>query len=128
MKGGVGFTGQSPWAAWMSVWHRPLASMRTRTSPGPGVGTGTSLISSGRLKSLTTAAFIVVPLVSCLLTSSRAGSGVRSGRPAADRDDHDRRGRMLEDGDRHRAVLQPVEPVALVMADHHQVLVCSGGQ
>ena len=26
MNGGVGFTGQSPWAAWMSVWHSPDVS------------------------------------------------------------------------------------------------------
>ena len=44
MNGGVGLTGQSPWAAWMSVWHSPLASMRTRTSPGPGSGIGRSLV------------------------------------------------------------------------------------
>jgi len=31
MNGGVGLTGQSPRQAWMSVWHRPDASMRTRT-------------------------------------------------------------------------------------------------
>ena len=30
-NGGVGVTGQSPWAAWMSVWHNPDASRRTRT-------------------------------------------------------------------------------------------------
>ena len=31
MKGGVGLTGQSPWAAWTSVWQRPDASTFTRT-------------------------------------------------------------------------------------------------
>ena len=30
-NGAVGVTGQSPRAAWMSVWHKPLASMRTST-------------------------------------------------------------------------------------------------
>ncbi len=30
-KGGDGLTGQSPCAAWMSVWHSPEASIRTRT-------------------------------------------------------------------------------------------------
>src|ERR1035441_577430 len=35
MNGGVGLTGQSPCAAWMSVWHSPLASIRTSTSPAP---------------------------------------------------------------------------------------------
>ena len=42
-NGGVGLTGQSPWAAWMSVWHSPLVSIRTSTWPGPGSGTGTVL-------------------------------------------------------------------------------------
>ena len=56
MNGGVGLTGQSPWAAWMSVWQSPEASIRTSTSPGPGSGSGTCVISSGWVKSSTTAA------------------------------------------------------------------------
>ena len=40
MNGGDGLTGQSPRAAWMSVWQRPQVSMRTRTCSGPGSGTG----------------------------------------------------------------------------------------
>ena len=46
-NGGVGFTGQSPWAAWMSVWHRPEASTFTSTCPGPGSGVGRSSIARG---------------------------------------------------------------------------------
>ena len=42
-NGGVGLTGQSPWAAWMSVWQSPQASMRTSTWPGPGLGDGSVL-------------------------------------------------------------------------------------
>nr|BFE73557.1 hypothetical protein GCM10020092_068580 [Actinoplanes digitatis] len=61
MNGGCGRTGQSPRAAWMSVWHRPLASIRTRTCPGPGSGSGTLLTSSGRSKPVTMAARIDVP-------------------------------------------------------------------
>ena len=34
MNGGEGLIGQSPFAAWMSVWHRPHASTLTRTCPG----------------------------------------------------------------------------------------------
>src|SRR3954451_3241165 len=117
MNGGVGFTGPSPWAAWVSVWDRALGSKRTSTSPGPASGTGTSVTSSGRVKSVTTAAFMVVP--SCW------GSGVAGG--AADGHDHDRRRRVLEHGDRDRAVHHPVEAVPLVVADHHQVLVGCGG-
>ena len=52
-------TGHSPRAAWMSVWHRPLASMRTSTSPGPGVGTDRSRSSSGASNAVTTAAVVV---------------------------------------------------------------------
>src|SRR5580700_3285898 len=59
MNGGVGLTGQSPWAAWMSVWHRPLDSIRTSTSPGPGSGIGRSCICRGEWKSVTTAALMV---------------------------------------------------------------------
>ena len=58
MKGGSGLTGHSPWAAWMSVWQSPHASMRTSTCSSPGVGSGTSSTRSGWVKSWTTAAFI----------------------------------------------------------------------
>ena len=34
MNGGEGLTGQSPLAAWMSVWHSPIASSLTSTCPG----------------------------------------------------------------------------------------------
>src|SRR6266508_3995645 len=70
MKGRFGLTGQSPCAAWMSVWHRPEVSIRTTISPGPGSGSGTSSISSGLVKSWTTAAFMAV-----LRTSRVPGSG-----------------------------------------------------
>src|SRR3954452_3625235 len=60
MRRSLGFTGQSPRAAWMSVWHSPLASILTRTWPGPGVGTGISRISSGAPRAGTTAAFMVL--------------------------------------------------------------------
>ncbi len=33
MNGGDGLTGQSPWAAWMSVWQSPEVSIRTTISP-----------------------------------------------------------------------------------------------
>ena len=47
MNGGDGLTGQSPCAAWMSVWHKPEASMRTSTCPAPGEGVGTFSYASG---------------------------------------------------------------------------------
>src|SRR5215472_17191389 len=59
-NGGVGLTGQSPFAACMSVWHRPEASIFTRIWPSLGSGIGRSSITSGSLNSLTTAAFIAV--------------------------------------------------------------------
>jgi hypothetical protein len=60
MNGAVGLTGQSPRAAWISVWHNPDASIRTNTCPAPGTGTGTRRISSGAPSAGTTAALIVV--------------------------------------------------------------------
>src|SRR5688572_23804117 len=63
MSGIVGLTGQSPRAAWMSVWHSPLASILTSTCPGPGWGTGTSRISRGAPSWGTTAAFMASPWV-----------------------------------------------------------------
>ena len=59
MNGGDGLTGQSPCAAWMSVWQSPDASILTTTSPAPGIGMGFSSIVSGSSKPWTTAAFIV---------------------------------------------------------------------
>src|SRR6188474_3000530 len=58
MNGGVGFTGQSPCAAWMSVWQSPEVSTRTRISCAPGTGFGTRLTTRGFVKSSTTAAVI----------------------------------------------------------------------
>src|ERR1700733_8758422 len=64
MNGGFGLTGQSPAAAWMSVWHSPEVCIRTSTWPGPGSGTGSSLISSLAPSSGTTAAFMVLMAIS----------------------------------------------------------------
>jgi hypothetical protein len=60
-------TGQSPRAAWISVWHNPDASIRTNTCPGPGTGTGTCRISNGAPSTGTTAAFIMVVITIFLL-------------------------------------------------------------
>jgi hypothetical protein len=60
MNGGFGFTGHSPRAAWMSVWHRPDVSILTRTCPASGSGIGASSIARGSPKSWTTAAFIAL--------------------------------------------------------------------
>jgi hypothetical protein len=38
MKGGGGFTDQSPSATCRSVWQTPQAVSFTNTSPGPGTG------------------------------------------------------------------------------------------
>src|SRR4029450_4132119 len=73
MKGGVGLTGQSPCAAWMSVWHRPAVSTLTRTSPGPGSGFGPSSRLRGLVKSWTTAAFMDCLLWYLVLTRGPAG-------------------------------------------------------
>src|SRR5580692_4348915 len=67
VNGGFGLTGQSPAAAWMSVWHSPEACIRTSTWPGPGSGTGSSLISSLAPSSGTTAALIVLMALSPVL-------------------------------------------------------------
>jgi len=53
--GGVGATGQSSCAAWMSVWHRPDASIRTVTWPSPGIGRSSTI--SGLPNAGTTADF-----------------------------------------------------------------------
>ena len=59
-NGGDGLTGQSPCAAWMSVWQSPEVSTFTTISPGPATGFGISLSASGAVKLSTTAAFMVV--------------------------------------------------------------------
>jgi hypothetical protein len=80
-NGGVGLTGQSPFAACMSVWHSPEASILTSTCPSPGSGTGRSSMTSGCLNSRTTAAFIAVllPEVVRIDDSMALGRGVGSG-------------------------------------------------
>src|SRR5450755_124967 len=78
MNGGVGLTGQSPCAAWMSVWHSPDVCIRTRTWPAPGSGIETSRTSSGSVKLVTTAAFMSCPSVS----ESHSWSGVAAVRAA----------------------------------------------
>src|SRR5262245_4528021 len=50
----------SPFTRWRSVWHTPLAAVRTRTSPGPGASTSTASIASGSFTFLRTAAFISI--------------------------------------------------------------------
>ena len=57
-NGGFGLTGQSPFAAWMSVWHRPEDPIFTSTWPAPGSGIGRSSMTTGCLNPLTTAAFM----------------------------------------------------------------------
>jgi len=47
ISGTAGLIGQSPCAAWMSVWQRPQASIRTSTWPSLGSGLGTSSMVSG---------------------------------------------------------------------------------
>src|SRR3984957_5468583 len=64
VNGGFGFTGQSPAAGGVSVWHSPEVCIRTSTWPRPGSGTGSSLISSLAPSSGTTAAFIVLMALS----------------------------------------------------------------
>ena len=48
----------------VSVWQTPVAAILTRICPGPAAGTGTSSIVSGFPNSWTTAAFMVVVIVS----------------------------------------------------------------
>jgi hypothetical protein len=56
MNGGEGLIGQSPCAAWMSVWQRPHASTFTRTCPAASAGIGVCSTTSGLPNSRTTAA------------------------------------------------------------------------
>src|SRR5437660_9270363 len=65
MNGSLGLTGQSPWAAWMSVWHNPEASILTTISPGPGSGLATSSRRSGEVNSCTTAACMLCSFMLC---------------------------------------------------------------
>jgi hypothetical protein len=60
MNGSVGLTGQSPLAAWMSVWQTPQASVFTRICPAPGVGMSHSRSTSGFLNCSTIATCIFV--------------------------------------------------------------------
>jgi hypothetical protein len=83
MNGRLGFTGQSPVAAWRSVWQTPLASIFTSTCPGPGSGIGSASITSGSLKALTTAARIVVVILH--LIDIRVPNGDAQGVPTPDR-------------------------------------------
>src|SRR5580693_8909854 len=59
MKGSVGLSGQSPCAAWRSVWHTPQASVLMRIWPTPGEGTSRSWIANGFPNCSTTAANIL---------------------------------------------------------------------
>src|ERR1700689_4310526 len=59
MNGSVGFTGQSPSAAWRSVWHTPHASVLTTIWRGPGAGISHSRNTKGLPNCSTTAAFIL---------------------------------------------------------------------
>ena len=83
MKGGVGFTGQSPSAACRSVWHTPEASILTRIWPGPTSGTGTSSIDSGFVNSCTTAAFMVFAIITSPSAALALYSPLVLTRPAA---------------------------------------------
>src|SRR5580698_2228564 len=76
MNGGVGLTGQSPCAAWMSVWHSPLVSIRTRTSPAPGSGIGRSRTCKGEWKSVTTAALMACSVQIQGAVEGRAGGDI----------------------------------------------------
>ena len=59
MKGGVGFTGQSPFTACRSVWQTPDAFTLMRMLVGVTSGMGTLSILSGFLNSRTTAARMI---------------------------------------------------------------------
>src|SRR6478735_46776 len=59
-NGGDGLTGQSPSAAWRSVWQTPVVRTLTRACPGPGWGMAMSLTLRSVPNSVTTAACIVV--------------------------------------------------------------------
>jgi hypothetical protein len=63
MKGSGGLAGQSPSAAWRSVWQTPVAITLTRTSPCFGVGIGTSSMVNGLRNVRTTAAFIIFAIL-----------------------------------------------------------------
>ncbi len=73
-NGGEGLTGQSPWAAWMSVWHSPRASTLTRTWPAMRGAAATCSTTSGSPKSWTTAARYVL---ACVSLAPFVGSTVR---------------------------------------------------
>src|SRR3954470_24851430 len=84
----------------MSVWHRPLASMRTRIWPAPGSGIGTSLMASGSSKPVTTAARMVGSLLSTpVIRIDALDSGDQ------DRPRRTPRGRAVDHGHRDRTTL-----------------------
>src|SRR5512143_2005521 len=62
-KGRWGFTGQSPSAAWTSVWHTPQASTFTSTWPSLTSGTGSSPMVSGLPNCVTNAAVMVLDML-----------------------------------------------------------------
>src|SRR5450755_1444610 len=87
-NGGMGLIGQSPRAAWMSVWHRPEVSILTRIWSLPGVGSGISFTVSAEVKSVTTAAFMVLSPSGIGVRAAdwqRAGTGVDVDRRGPDR-------------------------------------------
>ena len=124
-NGGVGLTGQSPCAAWMSVWQSPLLSILTRTCPGPGAGTGRSSIVSGLVKSVTTAAFMhVSPVCRSSQTVARGAvsAGVSdSGLDASGTTDYGRL-RPLQDRGGHGVFPEPVARVRRAPADDDQLV------
>src|SRR5262245_7172874 len=96
MKGGLGFTGQSPSAACRSVWQTPEASILTRIWPGRTSGTGTSSIDSGFLNWCTTAAFIVLAIAPLSLGGVESDPDqIPHGRDAVDRP-HDVRPHIVD--------------------------------
>src|SRR6476659_7913123 len=71
-NGSVGLTGQSPCAAWRSVWHTPQASVLTRIWPAPGEGMSHSWNIKGLPNCSTTAACIVRAMGNVLLCPPRS--------------------------------------------------------
>src|SRR3954452_14430421 len=120
MNGSVGLTGHSPRAAWMSVWQRPEASMRTSTCSGPGSGVGTSSMTSGRVKSWTTAALMGPPCSWWTVRSQRR----LGGRDPRDGNAEGRAGHVVQPG----AVEEPDGVgVAPVLAADAELEARSGG-
>ena len=63
VNGGVGFNGQSPFAACKSVWHTPQASVLTNICPALGDGISKSRRTKGLPNCSTTAAFILLFII-----------------------------------------------------------------